>query len=493
MFENLDAGRFGAVRTGILAGAWSVAGSFQRGLLPRSATDQALLTGVVAAFHIGAGALSHATVAATTELMGSKFPALKPDALNLLAAGAVAGGSAAVLAAVPERRDHPMPAQIARAAALKLSGGAVAFGTVVGSDIAIDRFVGHQQRRPWLEILGAAAIGSGVAGISALQRERRADQLGVPDDERLEITATGGPVEVVKSVGMGIAGGAGLLALAAGEWLVAEAVSALAGRMLGRDGPVTPLVGHATVGALMAAASAVGLNQVRVRLERGDDIVEPAYPDPPTSPHVTAGPRSGVAFDAIGKEGRRFVLMTLTPEQITEVMGEPAKAPVRAIAGYESTHDLDERARIAVDELERLGGFDRAAIMVAAPTGVGYVNYVFAEALEYLTRGDCAIVVPQYALVPSALALQRHQQGGLPADAGAPAGRRADRGAARGLAARAVAVRGEPRRAGGAGRRRSRHAAVAGPDGGRARAVPGHAVPNPGVEAMVRRPVVRRP
>ncbi len=49
--------------------------------------------------------------------------------------------------------------------------------------------------------------------------------------------------------------------------------------------------------------------------------------------------------------------------------------------------------------------------MVAAPTGVGYVNYSFAEAVEYLTRGDCAIVVPQYALVPSALALQLTRDG----------------------------------------------------------------------------------
>jgi uncharacterized membrane protein len=40
---------------------------------------------------------------------------------------------------------------------------------------------------------------------------------------------------------------------------------------------------------------------------------------------------------------------------------------------------------------------------------VGYFNYSIAEALEYLTLGDCAIVVPQYALVPSALALTRTQ------------------------------------------------------------------------------------
>ena len=79
---------------------------------------------------------------------------------------------------------------------------------------------------------------------------------------------------------------------------------------------------------------------------------------------------------------------------------------MRAVAGFGSATTPEDRAKIALAELERLGGFERSLIVVAAPTGVGYVNYSFAEAVEYLTRGDCAIVVPQYALVPSALALQ---------------------------------------------------------------------------------------
>jgi len=193
---------------------------------------------------------------------------------------------------------------------------------------------------------------------------------------------------------------------------IAEGTPRLVSTLMGRPAnPVTPLVGHVAAASVLAVTGAVALNRVRWHVMRADDIVEPAYPDVPTSPHVTAGPNSVVAFDAIGKEGRRFVLMTLTPEQITAVMGEPAKQPVRAVAGYGSASTAHERAKIALAELERLGGFDRAVIVVAAPTGVGYVNYSFAEAVEYLTRGDCAIVVPQYALVPSALALKETREG----------------------------------------------------------------------------------
>jgi uncharacterized membrane protein len=64
-----------------------------------------------------------------------------------------------------------------------------------------------------------------------------------------------------------------------------------------------------------------------------------------------------------------------------------------------------------VRELTATGGIHRSVICIASPTGVGYVNYVMAEALEYLTRGDCAVVVPQYAYVPSALALNKTEEG----------------------------------------------------------------------------------
>jgi len=170
-------------------------------------------------------------------------------------------------------------------------------------------------------------------------------------------------------------------------------------------------VGHVAAATILLVTGGAALNRVRWHVMRADDIVEPAYPEAPANPHVTAGPSSVVAFDAIGKEGRRFVLMALTPEQISEVVGEPATQPVRAVAGFGSARTPEDRARIALAELERLGGFDRSLIVVAAPTGVGYVNYSFAEALEYLARGDCAIVVPQYALVPSALALNETREG----------------------------------------------------------------------------------
>ncbi len=167
---------------------------------------------------------------------------------------------------------------------------------------------------------------------------------------------------------------------------------------------------HGIILGSLTAGGVVAMNTVTGRIQRRDDIVEPAYPSPPTSVHVSAGPASRMPFDSLGKEGRRFVLMALSPDEITAVMGEPAIAPVRVVGGYEAADEIDERARLTLQDMEDCGAFDRSLICVGSPTGVGYFNYSVAEALEYLTLGDCATVVPQYALVPSALALTRTQE-----------------------------------------------------------------------------------
>jgi uncharacterized membrane protein len=106
----------------------------------------------------------------------------------------------------------------------------------------------------------------------------------------------------------------------------------------------------------------------------------------------------------------RFVNMALTPQEIAETTGVPvdsAMAPVRAFAGLASAPSVDARVDLVMEDLVRLGAFARSVICLASPTGSGYVNYVAAETLEYLTRGDCATVALQYSLRPSFLSMDR--------------------------------------------------------------------------------------
>jgi uncharacterized membrane protein len=403
--------RYLALRTGVATAVASIGPSFARGLLPRSTTDQAMVTGATAAYALGFSALGLSIAEAVSEIIVNNRREGDPENIALAASALVAAGGIAVIAAVPDDNSVSLPLATAQSVARVVTAGAVAGALVVGTDRIVDRVFGEPPLP--INLLIAGALGAATGGVAVALRNRRARAHGEGRPvERKAVEVDRDPKQLGRSVAMGAAVAGGLVAIAGVQFGIAEGTPILVSKLMGRPAnPVTPLVGHVAAATLLAATGAVALNRVRWHVMRTDDVVEPAYPDVPTNPHVTAGPSSVVAFDAIGKEGRRFVLMALTPEQITAVMGEPATQPVRAVAGFGSAATAQDRARIALVELERLGGFDRSLIVVAAPTGVGYVNYSFAEAVEYLTRGDCAIVVPQYALVPSALALKETREG----------------------------------------------------------------------------------
>lgn len=127
-------------------------------------------------------------------------------------------------------------------------------------------------------------------------------------------------------------------------------------------------------------------------------------PDGVVRPTVTTrsgGPGSLVAWDTLGREGRVFAGGGSSAAAIAAFTGRPAKEPIRAYAGLESAHSTEQRAELAVDDLARAGGFDRADLVVTTTTGSGFVEPAAATAIEYLTGGDSAIVAIQYSFLPS--------------------------------------------------------------------------------------------
>lgn len=64
--------------------------------------------------------------------------------------------------------------------------------------------------------------------------------------------------------------------------------------------------------------------------------------------------------------------------------------------GIAAARSVHERVALAVEELERVGAFERARIVVGSPTGMGFLNPVPVEAEEIMSRGDVATVVVQY-------------------------------------------------------------------------------------------------
>jgi uncharacterized membrane protein len=122
----------------------------------------------------------------------------------------------------------------------------------------------------------------------------------------------------------------------------------------------------------------------------------------PHSAHRSGGPASTVTWQSIGREGRAFIHQGLTAGDIAGVVGDPAAVePVRAFIGVDAAPTATQRAQIAVAELRALGGFDRGALAVGGGTGSGWIDPKAANALEYATHGDVAIVSMQYSYLPS--------------------------------------------------------------------------------------------
>lgn len=395
-----------ATQAGIAAASWSVAGSFARSLLPRHPVQQAIASGATAAIHYELAATAWASVQAF-----AAKPGQRPSARASVIASAVgvAAGLGASTAANTIARGSMTAASISTAGRM-LSFAALAGGASTAWDALLHKKLGLTPRFT-TTVLPAVATGTAVVASSIIARHRRAHEFGIVAPERHAVSGVS-TVAVAKATGIGLATGVGLAAATAGEQLLAHQLERGMSWVIRRDsGAIGALIAHGVILGNLTVGGVLALNAVTAQIQRRDDIVEPAYPAPPSSAFVSCGPNSVMPFDSIGKEGRRFVLMALTAGEISNLMEEPAIDPVRVVGGYESADSIEERVELMIQDMHRLGAFDRSMIAVGSPTGVGYFNYSIAEALEYLTLGDCAIVVPQYALVPSALALTQTKNG----------------------------------------------------------------------------------
>lgn len=129
----------------------------------------------------------------------------------------------------------------------------------------------------------------------------------------------------------------------------------------------------------------------------------PAGVHQPLTDNVSGSPHSLAPWATLGAMGRQFAGTAPTAEQIQEYVGpaRTAQAPVRVYVGLDSADSVEARAELAVKELVRAGGFDRAVLCVATVTGTGWVDPAASRALEYMWAGDTATVAMQYSFFPS--------------------------------------------------------------------------------------------
>ena len=180
----------------------------------------------------------------------------------------------------------------------------------------------------------------------------------------------------------------------------------VAGRLRRWMGPraATALGRVAVVVVTWLVVSGLLLNGLAALADRGFSVRNSTTAEgveQPTSPLRSGGPGSLVSWESLGRQGQTITGTGPSAAEIAAFTGSSAKAPIRAYAGTVSAEDVEQRAKLAVADLERAGGFDRGYLLVATTTGSGWLDSGATDSFEYLTGGDSAIVAMQYSYLPS--------------------------------------------------------------------------------------------
>lgn len=137
-----------------------------------------------------------------------------------------------------------------------------------------------------------------------------------------------------------------------------------------------------------------------------------------TAPPIPAGIQTGgtgslVDWSALGQPGRNYVTSGPGAADISAFTGRAAIRPIRVYVGLAEDKSAETRAEIALEELRRQGGFRRKVLIIALPTGTGWLDPGAVDPVEYMHGGDVATVAVQYSYLQSPLALILETNAGL--------------------------------------------------------------------------------
>jgi len=135
------------------------------------------------------------------------------------------------------------------------------------------------------------------------------------------------------------------------------------------------------------------------------DVTNPPGASVPAEETRSGGPGSQIAWQDLGRAGKRFVTEGPRGAEIEAFTGRPALEPIRVYAGLRTADSPEEQAEAALDDLIRMGAFSRSILVIATPTGTGWVDNNGIAPLEVMQGGDVATVAVQYSYLQSPLSL----------------------------------------------------------------------------------------
>ncbi|HET8739560.1 MAG TPA: alpha/beta-hydrolase family protein [Acidimicrobiia bacterium] len=359
--------------------------SFAPSLMPRKSLHQGIAGGlaIISAHAIGTG---------IDALVVKAAPADSPLAWRIGARAAVVAGGA-VIGNISESDDEPTSR-----ASLRSAGRLTALAAAGGIVYEIGRDLESKVKWPLLPLV------TGLAGFG-LVAVRLGKELEMREGMIQRWTEDDKPASLPGS--LGIALGVGMMGRMMGHGFLTSRES-LGNYLGGGRGGGPKTVGRIINMGLWSAGAAAAYGAVVARLSRANGKVETSFSVPPSNVYVSGGPNSISPFEELGLQGRRFVSEVVPPDDIDRTLGETgAKHPVRVYIGVQSEPVYATgRSELALQEMDRLGAFDRKYLLLVSPTGTGWVDHTVAEAAEFLARGDIATVCIQYGKAPSFLEIQ---------------------------------------------------------------------------------------
>jgi len=249
----------------------------------------------------------------------------------------------------------------------------------------------------------AAATGCALVAVISLRKAARW-QNSIRELMQLEPVDTAHPFEVVL---IALAVLAILVALARLFQLTLRFVAIRVDRFLPRQ--VSHVIGAvATVALFWAVINGVlfraALGVADASYREFDKLIEPET-EQPIDPLKTGSSASLLAWYDLGRAGREFISSGPTREEISTFSGRSSLEPIRVYVGLRSAETPEARAKLALEELKRVGGFDRSVLIVVTPTGTGWVDPAALDSVEYLHDGAVASIALQYSYLGSWLYL----------------------------------------------------------------------------------------
>lgn len=390
---------------GLLASATVLPGTLQESMIDRDAVDQGLATGLSMAMAFTIALLMQDGIEAVSNQFVNEDKAIDVKRVGIIASAAAIGLGIFTQTVLAQKEKEPIQRSIARTLGYWLAvTGAAGLSLRTLGTLFEDSDSLHSKDLPE-QIKESAFIfpfGVLMALLFDLVRYKRIVSF---KDNPLTDSPT-------KAAAAGISIISLLTVLSRTEKLIAHRVQKTI------DTYAKPIskgwlpLGHVISAVALGGVAYYGMSKLYRKIETGQETVESAFSSTPTNEFVSGGIGSFVGWNTLSLQGRRHIGTRLPQAKLNSDLDiKNALEPIRIYVGLDSAQTEEERVALALAEIDRTNAMARKYLLLIAPTGTGYVNYVMSDTVEYLAKGNCAMVTMQYAKRPSPLSLDRVDEG----------------------------------------------------------------------------------